>query len=142
MSLPVLNIFEPLYKKYKSVLLYLFFGVLTTFVSIVTFAICTVFMHMNVLTGNVISWICAVSFAYVTNRTWVFDAVEAKKDAIMREIGKFFAGRFGTLVVEEAILLIFVEWLKWPGMGVKIAAQFIVIVLNYVISKLFVFNKK
>ena len=74
MALPGLNIFESIYYKYKEVLLYLFFGGLTTVISIGSYSYCDVALHMNPLVANIISWILAVLFAYVTNKIWVFNA--------------------------------------------------------------------
>ena len=74
MALPLLNIFEPFYKKNKEVLLYLFFGGLTFIVSIVTYAVFNVSMGINELIANVMSWVLAVLFAFATNRVWVFQA--------------------------------------------------------------------
>ena len=141
MHLPVLRIFEPFYKKHKEVLMYLLFGGLTTVVSIVTFAFFTQVMGMNELVANVLSWILAVLFAYVTNRTWVFESTADTKAGIIKEMASFFGGRLATLLVEEGIIAVFITWLGFPAMPVKIAAQVIVILLNYVISKLFVFKK-
>ena len=141
MHLPVLRIFEPFYKKHKEVLLYLLFGGLTTVVSILSFALFVKGMGMNALVANVLSWILAVLFAYVTNRTWVFESTAETKAGIAREMLSFFGGRAATLLAEEGILAVFITWLGFPDMPVKIAAQVIVIVLNYVISKLFVFRK-
>lgn len=76
MALPGLNIFESIYYKYKEVLLYLFFGGLTTVISIGSYSYCDVALHMNPLVANIISWILAVLFAYVTNKIWVFNAGE------------------------------------------------------------------
>ena len=140
MHLPVLRIFEPFYKKHKEVLLYLLFGGLTTVVSIASFALLTSGLGMNELVANVISWILSVLFAYVTNRTWVFAAKADTKAGIAREIASFFGGRIATLLVEEAILAVFITWLGFAALPVKIAAQIVVIVLNYVISKFFVFK--
>ena len=74
MALPILNIFEPFYKKNKEVLLYLFFGGLTFIVSIATYAVFNVSMGINELIANVMSWVLAVLFAFATNRVWVFQA--------------------------------------------------------------------
>ena len=140
MRLPVLRVFEPFYKKHKEVLLYLFFGGLTTLVSIASFALFALTMGMNELIANVLSWILAVSFAYVTNRTWVFSRKADTRQGIFREIMAFFGGRIATLLVEEGIILVFITWLGLPAVPVKAAAQVIVIALNYVISKFFVFK--
>ena len=139
MHLPVLRIFEPFYKKHKEVLLYLLFGGLTTVVSIVTFAL-FIALGINELIANVLSWILAVLFAYVTNRTWVFSSDAETKGAVIREMISFFGGRLATLLVEEAILAVFITWLGFPAMWVKVVAQVVVIVLNYVVSKFFVFK--
>ncbi len=142
MSLPVLNIFEPFYKKYKEGLLYLFFGGLTFFLSIFLFWFMDSVMHMNVVVNNTIDWVICVAFQFFTNRTWVFDGhVDNKKD-FLKQAGSFTAGRLFTLVVEDLIIYVFVSLLGFPSMIIKLAATFIVIVLNYIISKLIVFKKK
>ena len=141
MSLPVLNIFEPFYKKYKEGLLYLFFGGLTFFLSIFLFWFMDL-MGLNELVNNTIDWVICVAFQFFTNRTWVFDGkVETKKD-FAKQAASFTAGRLFTLVVENILILIFITWLGFPKMPVKLGATFVVIVLNYIISKLIVFKKK
>ncbi len=139
MRLPVLRIFEPFYKKHKEVLLYLLFGGLTTVVSIVSFAL-LVQVGLNELVANVISWVLAVLFAYVTNRTWVFASKADTRAGVVREMASFFGGRVATLLVEEGLLAVFITWLGLAAVPVKVVAQVVVIVLNYVISKFFVFK--
>lgn len=141
MHLPGLRVFEPFYKKQKDVLLYIFFGGLTTLVSIGSFALMNTALHQNEHIANVVSWICAVTFAYVTNRIWVFQS-EAKGKAIVGEVLSFFGGRLVTLGLEELMLLVFVTWMHLNGLFIKILAQFVVLVLNYFISKIVVFRKK
>ena len=128
--------------KYKEVLLYLIFGGLTTVVSLASFWLCTYPLGINVLISNVISWICAVTFAYFTNAKWVFEAKPATHAEVFRQFVSFYAGRLATLGVEELIFLVFVTLLHGNEMIVKIIAQVVVVVLNYVVSKLFVFQKK
>lgn len=139
MHLPLLNLLEPFYKEHKELLLYLFFGGLTFVVSIVSYALFVRVLRMDALIANVFSWILAVAFAYVTNRTWVFMSNATTREAVAKEIGKFVSGRIATLLVEEAILLVFVKWLRFDSMAVKVVAQVVVILLNYVVSKLWVF---
>ena len=142
MSLPVLNIFEPFYKKYKEGLLYLFFGGLTFFLSIFLFWFMDEVMHINELINNTIDWVICVAFQFLTNRTWVFDGkVDTKKD-FFKQAGSFTLGRLFTLVVEDALIFIFITKMGFAKMPVKLGATFVVIVLNYVISKLIVFKKK
>lgn len=142
MELPGVRVFNGVYKKNKEVLLYLFFGVLTTVVSIAIFALCNVSFGINELVSNVISWIISVAFAFFTNRIWVFAAPTKTFAEFVRQMISFYGGRVFTLLLEEAIILIFVTILGMPGMVIKLIAQVVVIVGNYVISKLIVFKKK
>lgn len=143
MHLPVIRILEPFYKKYKSVLLYLFFGGLTTILSIIVFwAFGDGILGFNEHIANAISWIAAVTFAFLTNRTWVFNAPVDSVKAFFKQAMDFYGGRLLTFAIEEIILLVFVTILSLNELAVKISAQVIVLVLNYVISKLFVFKKK
>lgn len=142
MSLPVFNIFEPFYKEHKELLLYLFFGVLAFGVSIITFALFNVNFGINELMANVFSWIITVTFAFFTNRIWVFSSPTNGVKEFLKQMSSFFGGRLITLLVEEVLLFIFITWLQFPNMIVKIIAQILVIVLNYVISKLFIFSSR
>lgn len=141
MMLPGLRNFFDLYKKHKSVLLYIFFGGLTTVVSVGSFILFDSVLHLDPLIANLLSWVCAVSFAYVTNRIWVFGS-RAQGAAIFREVLTFFGGRLLTLGLEEGLLLVFVTWLQFNSTAIKLIAQIVVLILNYVISKLLVFRKK
>ncbi len=129
------------YNQNKSVLLYLIFGGLTTFISIFTFILFNEILNINELIANVFSWIFAVLFAFFTNKNWVFHSDAAGKRAFQEGVS-FFAGRLSTLGIEEVIMLIFVTWLNFSGTVVKVAAQVVVLVLNYLISKFLVFRGK
>ena len=126
--------------KYKDVILYLVFGVFTTVVNIVSYWVCAHVFGMSVMASTVIAWALAVFFAYVTNRTMVFHSSATEKGEIPKEIGSFFACRLGTGVVDWVIMFVFVNVLHFNDMIVKIAANFIVIVLNYVLSKFVIFK--
>ena len=132
---------QPFYMKYKEPLLYLFFGGLTFFLSIGLFWAFTVPFGMNALSANVIDWIICVIFAYLTNRTWVFENKAYDVKGIVRECSSFMIGRLGTLALEEALLWLGIDILHNNSMIVKIVAQVLVIIGNYVISKFFVFRK-
>lgn len=130
-----------LYQEYKEIIYYVFWGGCTTLISISSFMIANTFLGIHELIANVISWILAVSFAYVTNRIFVFRS-SAKGTDIIKEVLLFFSSRGITLILEEAILLVFSVWLMFDGVIVKISAQFVVLVLNYIISKFITFRKK
>ena len=139
MEWKILSIFNPFYKKYKEVLLYLFFGGLTTFGS---YAFIDISMHMDPMIANIFSWILAVLFAYVTNRIWVFDSNAEGMKGIIQEMVSFFGGRVATLLMEELILYVGINLVSMNSIGVKVAAQILVLIGNYLISKLFVFKGK
>ena len=142
MSLPILNHWMEPYKKYKEILLYLFFGGLTSVVSIVSYAYCDVIMGMNPLIANVSSWILAVTFAYITNKIWVFQVEIHGKKELLQQMVSFYTGRLLTLGIEEVILFIFITKCGFNSLVVKIVAQVVVVVSNYIISKCFVFRDK
>ena len=127
-----------LYKKYKEIINYLIFGGLTTLISIVTYAIFTKVFHIDYLISNILSWIIAVLFAYITNKIFVF---ESKSKKNIKEITSFFFFRVVSLIMEMIILYVFVDMLHIDDLVTKIIAQVIVIVSNYVFSKEFVFKK-
>lgn len=141
MSLKIFSFLLPFYKKHKEGLLYLFFGALTTFINLAVFFLFTDLLGVDELIANVIAWIIAVLFAYVTNRIWVFASHCNTKYAVIKEVLAFYGGRVFTLLLEEGILFVFIKLLSLNAVAVKIIAQIAVIVINYVISKLWVFNK-
>ncbi len=137
-----LNRFRDFCKTNKEILLYLFFGGLAFIVSVTTYILFNVIIGINELIANILSWVVTVLFAYITNKIWVFQAPTKYFSEFMIQLFLFFSGRIVTLVVEEIILFLFVTLLECNGIIVKIFAQVVVIVLNYIISKLFVFAKK
>ena len=141
MELPLINIFNPFYKKYKEGLLYLFFGGCAFLLSVVLFAAGIYVFNLGEITSNNISWIICVLFAYMTNRTWVFTEKSHTLKGIAREFFSFVAGRFVTLWMENAIIWLFIEIIGINVLVTKIVGQFVVIVTNYIISKFIIFKK-
>lgn len=125
----------------KQLILYTIFGNMTFLISIVSYAFLDIYMGMNELIANAIAWVFAVLFSYATNKKWVFKAPTPTKTALLMQLVAFFGGRFFTLLIEEGIILVFITILGFPSMWVKIIAQIVVVVLNYVISKLLVFKQ-
>lgn len=128
----------------KEIILYVIFGVLTTVVSLVTYYICVgTFLNaenaIQLQIANIISWIISVAFAYVTNRKFVFESKNKNK---LTEATKFVTSRIATLLIDMCIMFLGVTILKFNDKIIKLISQVIVIVANYVFSKIFVFNKK
>ena len=117
--------------------LYLVFGVLTTALSIALYWFLTRLCMFGYYTANTLSWIGAVTFAYITNKQFVFmDAGNVLKKAIA-----FYSSRIFTLVVEQGVMYVMVELFLVNDLITKMSAQVIVVVLNYIISKYIVFRK-
>lgn len=128
--------------KYKEQILYLFFGGCTTVVNIVVFALCSDILHMELLVSNFMAWVLAVFFAYITNKIWVFESKTETLYELVKEIGSFVFARVVTLLIDMLIMYVGVEILFINKMIIKVLANIVVIVANYVFSKLFIFKKK
>lgn len=133
---------KQLKNKYKDVIPYLFFGVCTTAVNIAAYWVCAHLFEYTVMVSTIIAWILAVLFAYVTNRKWVFHSDAKGKEAIIKEIFSFFSCRLTTGVMDWLCMFVFVDKLLWNDVFIKFAANVLVIILNYVASKLIIFRKK
>ena len=131
-----------IYKTHIEVMRYLIFGALTTVINILTYYICLYILHIPNLISNIIAWILSVIVAYLTNRKYVFDSKAEAPKAIIIEVISFFASRIATLLVDEGIMYITVDKFLWNGLLMKIISNIIVIILNFVLSKLVVFRKK
>ncbi len=133
-----------LFKKYEEIIRYLIIGVLTTIVSLAVYYL-LVFTILNPNNGlelqiaNIISWIVSVTFAYFTNRIYVF---KKEEKANIKEAFNFYASRISTLLIDMLLMYIFVTKLNFNDKVIKIIVQVVVIVLNYIFSKFLVFNEK
>ena len=137
---------KKLYSNYKEIVNYLIIGVLTTVVSLASFYLIRIFVFTNdsqfdIQLANVISWVLAVLFAFVTNKKYVFESKSTGYQKFLEMI-KFYVSRLTTLGVEMFVMWFLTSPLKVDDMIAKIIVQFIIVILNYVFSKLFVFKKK
>ncbi len=132
---------KSLFVKYYDIIAYLFFGVCTTVINIAAYALCAKIFHFNTIASTTIAWIISVAFAYITNRIWVFKSKNTTKKEIIREIVSFVAARLATGLLDIAIMYICVDLWHWPDILMKIISNAIVIILNYIASKLFIFAK-
>jgi putative flippase GtrA len=95
------------------------------------------FLNVDYIISNIIAWFLSVLFAYITNRIWVF---ESRSSDIIKEISLFFGGRLFSGIVDTGLLYVMVDILTIGDFISKITTQIIVVILNYVISKLVVFK--
>ncbi len=142
--------------KYKELIVYVIFGGLTTVVNLVVFTVSGMALgDEKYLISNVIAWFAAVIFAYITNKLWVFESKSWDVKVLLKEIPSFFAARVASFVIEEIGLYIFVDLLSFNELSVKVLSfeiggeliakavlAVIVVILNYVFSKLVIFKKK
>ena len=133
---------KKLIEKYWDIILYLFFGVLTTVVNYLIYLPCLYWLHMPAWVSNVLAWIVAVAFAYLTNKPFVFKSHDWSWKVVWPELTKFVIGRLGSFGIETAIIWLCVDILGWDGVLIKVITAVLVIVLNYIFSKLLVFKKK
>ena len=152
---------KELYIKYKEIINYLFFGGCTTVVNFVSYYIPSNLLGIDEIVSNIIAWIVSVLFAYITNKLWVFESKSWSPTVLLKEIGTFVASRGVTGVIEIVTVPLLVKTtfdnlfyniiekiglsmqiLFTDGIYSKIVVSFIIVVLNYVFSKLFVFKNK
>ena len=132
-----------LYHQYEELVNYIIVGGLTTLVSLATYYICVLTfldpdIGIELQLANIISWICAVVFAYITNRKFVF---KSKSENISKEISSFVSSRVVTLLLDMLIMYVFVTLLHFNDKIFKLIVQVVVTIINYVFSKIFVFKK-
>ena len=133
---------KELYKKYKEILFYLIFGVLTTVVNYVLYLLFAKILNVNYMVATVLSQIIAIIFAYVTNKLFVFESKNLTKKELVREIISFFGFRGISLLLDMGFMYLFVDILNLNDAIMKLVSNVLIIIANYVFSKLFVFKKK
>ncbi len=128
-----------IYHKNEELWNYLIVGALTTVVSIGSYSIFSKLLKINYLISNVLSWIVSVIFAYFTNRWFVFHSKEKKK---FKEFIAFVSSRVLTLLLDSGLMIVGVDYLKIDDLLTKILVQIIIVISNYILSKLIVFKKE
>ena len=131
-----------LWEKYKGVFWYLVFGVVTTVVNIAAYHLCYEVWGVPNVPSNIIAWVLSVAVAFVTNKLWVFDSKSFAPVVLLPELWKFVSCRLITGVMDTAIMWVGVDLLGGPGTAVKIGSNVLVVVLNYIFSKLIIFKDK
>ena len=137
-----LNQIRALIRKHYDILAYLFFGVLTTVVNYIVYLPCYNLLHFSAAVSNVIAWVAAVAFAYLTNKPFVFKSHDWSAKTVIPELTKFVGSRIVSGALETAIIFVTVDWLCWNGNIMKLVTSVLVVVINYIASKLLVFKKQ
>lgn len=127
--------------KHRDVISYLFFGVLTTAVNYVVYLPLYNWLGLPATASNAIAWAASVAFAFVTNKPFVFQSHDWSAKVVIPELGKFLGTRVGSGLLETAIIFVTVDLLAWDGNIMKLVTSVLVVIINYVGSKLIVFKK-
>ena len=135
-----------LYNKYEEIISYLFFGVLTTIVSVLTYLLfdntfLSAKTDLDIQIANVLSWICAVAFAYITNRKYVFKSKTIGKEKT-KEATNFVLARVTSLIADMALMYIMFSLMHINDTIAKLIVQVVVTIMNYILSKIMVFKKE
>lgn len=125
----------------RETLSYLFFGVLTTLVNLLSYKACTM-VGADYRLATIIAWILSVTFAYVTNKLYVFQSKSLQFHHLIKELSSFVLSRLFSGACDLAFMILAVEWFAMNDFLAKIFTNVFVVILNYISSKLFVFKKK
>ena len=130
-----------LIEKHWDMVSYLFFGVLTTVVNYLVYLPLYNLLGISAAVSNIIAWVAAVAFAYVRNKPFVFKSHDWSMKTVLPELGKFVGCRAASGGLETVLILLTVDILGWNGNIWKLIISVLVVILNYVSSKLLVFRK-
>lgn len=133
---------KDLFTKYKSIIMYAVFGVLTTIVNMGAYYLCFNIAHIPNVPSTIIAWVLAVAFAFITNKLWVFDSPSFDAQTLKHEIPTFFGARLATGVLDVLIMYLAVDVAHLNPTFWKLVSNILVIIINYVASKLVIFKKK
>lgn len=131
---------KKLYLKYQELINYIVFGVATTLVNYVVFAFFIKIIPLNYQVANLIAWILSVLFAYFTNKLYVFNSHSWEKKILVKEISSFFTARIFSYLIEVVILFVGINLLKGNELIIKLIDNVVIVVINYVFSKLIIFK--
>lgn len=132
---------KKLLMKYKSFIMYMVFGVLTTVINLIAYFMCFNVLKISNVISTIIAWILAVAFAFATNKLWVFDSKSFDVKTLSHEIPTFFGARIATGVLDVVIMYMAVDVFSWNPTVWKLISNILVIILNYIASKFVIFKE-
>lgn len=133
---------KALIEKHWDLIVYVIFGGLTTVVNYAVYLPCYNLLGLSATVSNILAWVVAVAFAYVTNKPLVFRSHDWSAKVVLPELAKFVACRVGSGALETVLLLVTVDLLAWNGNVMKLIMAVVVVILNYIGSKLLVFRDR
>ena len=136
-----MNLIKNLLEKYRMMILYVVFGAMATFVNMAAYYLCFNILGIPNVPSVIIAWVAAVIFAFFTNKLWVFESKSFAPEVLKHEIPTFFGARLLTGLLDVVIMYLAVDVLHWNATVWKLISNVIVIVLNYIASKLIIFRR-
>ena len=130
-----------LYKKHEEGINYLIFGFLAFVLNYILYFLFADAMQMHYMAATVLSWVLTVVFAYWTNRTFVFKSQNKDTGSVVKEFVSFIGARIATEVLELVLMYVMVDLLSINDKISKLVCQVLVILANYVLSKIWIFKK-
>ena len=128
--------------KYKSLIMYALFGGLTTLVNIGAYYLFYNIIGISNVPSTILAWLLAVVFAFITNKLWVFDSKSFDKTTLKHEIPSFFGCRILTGLLDVGVMYVAVDLFHWNSTLWKLISNILVIMINYIASKLVIFKKQ
>ncbi|WP_045518249.1 GtrA family protein [Neobacillus niacini] len=129
-------------KDKRQIVNYLIFGVLTTFINIVTYGFLTKALHIDYKLATTIAWLVSVLFAFITNKLYVFNSKELTVVLLIKELMSFLFFRLISYGIDIALMILLVEWLEADDLFSKVISNVVVVIINYVASKQIIFNNR
>lgn len=126
--------------KYREIISYIFWGMMTTIVNYLTYFICTKVLNWSYILGNAIAWVISVIFAFTVNKIFVFQSKKREYKIVLHEFKEFVFARIFSGILETIILIIFVDVLYFDNAIVKIITGFVIVIINYIFSKFLIFK--
>lgn len=136
------NCVKKVHDEYKHIIMYLFFGALTTVINLFVYSLCYYLLEISNNLSNITAWLISVLFAYVSNKLFVFSNGYLGLKETLKEVLLFFTSRIATGVIEFVIMYMAVDILGFPAWKIKIISNIIVITVNYLCSKFYIFVKE
>lgn len=130
------------FKKYKESIMYIVFGVLTVLINIISYIALTRIFEINYMTSNALAWIIAVLFAYITNKFFVFESNSVNLAFLIKEFSAFVSCRLFSGLMEMVLMYVMIDMMCINDFLVKVFTNVLVVVLNYILSKLIIFKKQ
>lgn len=142
MGMSILERIHKLVRQHWDIISYLFFGGLTTLVNYLVYFPAYNWLQWSAVLSNVIAWVVAVAFAFMTNKPFVFQSHDWSAQTVLPEMTKFVGCRIGSGLLETLIIWVTVDLLALSGNWMKVLVSILVVILNYIFSKWIVFSKK